>query len=580
MEPHTFAPISHPDQYFYGPTDWRRELGHHTPVHPPWAPNQVPVPHGYGMHRPYAVGFDSQLQMGPPGGLPVPGSAPRSYQPYSHPISMPHARPWPEGFSQMPVPVPVPVQPNPLAVMQYSQPGLYPRQTSENELGQGQSGVALESDAQTHIAYPPQHHPVPPMNQFPGSLSTPLQTSPIPLQSARRLGYHSVSGIPPRVSRAPLSPLHGPPPYYADPSGPPPYTHRRPGHSRARRSANSRLTAADMNRDIEDNGTLDASGPRSDRDRVVNPLQVAAGTATGATTTTEQRTHTLAEKMTVKIWRSLLQKVELQDLPENERTCVICYNDYGAKTPEGINEEPLRLPKCKHVFGNHCLARWFEDSDNCPYCRDKLELPPKHSDRVVSQFFTAMMSARHQLPPGPTEEMYLRFMSNLVTAEGLGGSQEQELAMERRPFHATGDSDSSSYDGEAVSSASSLAATSTSPIRNAQRDNARHSQWLPRVPQQRGAHPPTSQERETSRHRRYRSSRGNTWSVTANADSDPLEPTLSPLQAQSHDATPSSLTIPAANGESSEGSRNAADLQTQSANMAVASAVQSRIRPW
>lgn len=73
-----------------------------------------------------------------------------------------------------------------------------------------------------------------------------------------------------------------------------------------------------MNRDIEENGTHDANGSRLDRDRVINQLQGAAGTANGATT--EQRAHTLAEKMTVKSSRSLLQKVEIQELPENERS--------------------------------------------------------------------------------------------------------------------------------------------------------------------------------------------------------------------------------------------------------------------
>lgn len=169
--------------------------------------------------------------------------------------------------------------------------------------------------------------------------------------------------------------------------------------------------------------------------------------------------------------------------------------------------------------------------------------------------------------------MYLRLMSNLVSAEGLGGSQE--LAMERRSFHATGDSDSSSYDGETASSASSRATTATSPIRNAQRDNARNSQWLPRAPQQRGAHPPMSQEREVPRHRRYRPSRGNAWAVTANADSDPLEPALSPLQAQQPDeGASSSSTMPTDNGE------NTANAQPQPTNTSVASAVQNRIRPW
>jgi hypothetical protein len=58
--------------------------------------------------------------------------------------------------------------------------------------------------------------------------------------------------------------------------------------------------------------------------------------------------------------------------------CVICYNEYGIESPEGINEAPLRLPKCQHVFGDHCIKKWFEDSDNCPYCRDKLPGEARH----------------------------------------------------------------------------------------------------------------------------------------------------------------------------------------------------------
>jgi hypothetical protein len=73
-----------------------------------------------------------------------------------------------------------------------------------------------------------------------------------------------------------------------------------------------------------------------------------------------------------------LQSVNVSDLPEGERTCVICYNEYGIESPEGINEAPLRLPKCQHVFGDHCIKKWFEDSDNCPYCRDKLPGEARH----------------------------------------------------------------------------------------------------------------------------------------------------------------------------------------------------------
>ena len=56
--------------------------------------------------------------------------------------------------------------------------------------------------------------------------------------------------------------------------------------------------------------------------------------------------------------------------------CVICYNEYGVKNPEGLIEEPLRLPRCKHMFGANCIKKWFTQSDTCPYCRDRLESEP------------------------------------------------------------------------------------------------------------------------------------------------------------------------------------------------------------
>ncbi|KAG8159218.1 hypothetical protein KVR01_010879 [Diaporthe batatas] len=78
-----------------------------------------------------------------------------------------------------------------------------------------------------------------------------------------------------------------------------------------------------------------------------------------------------------------LQNVDIEGLPENERTCVICYNDFGVLSPEGVTEHPLRLPKCKHVFGNHCILKWFGDADSCPYCRDKLHSEPAPPSREL-----------------------------------------------------------------------------------------------------------------------------------------------------------------------------------------------------
>jgi hypothetical protein len=92
--------------------------------------------------------------------------------------------------------------------------------------------------------------------------------------------------------------------------------------------------------------------------------------------------------------------------------CIICYNEFGISNPEGITENPIRLPKCKHLFGDKCIKKWFEDSDSCPYCRDKLpsELaikkhPLYQTYRVTSREFRLAQfghRARHALSGVPS----------------------------------------------------------------------------------------------------------------------------------------------------------------------------------
>ncbi|OTB10528.1 hypothetical protein K445DRAFT_27477 [Daldinia sp. EC12] len=92
-----------------------------------------------------------------------------------------------------------------------------------------------------------------------------------------------------------------------------------------------------------------------------------------------------------------LESVAIPSLPENERTCVICYNDYGVETPEGISENPLRLPKCKHVFGDHCIKKWFEESDSCPYCRDKVPSEPQYRNAMSAHNVYRFLRQHHQV---------------------------------------------------------------------------------------------------------------------------------------------------------------------------------------
>ncbi|KAL2065114.1 hypothetical protein VTL71DRAFT_4254 [Oculimacula yallundae] len=68
-----------------------------------------------------------------------------------------------------------------------------------------------------------------------------------------------------------------------------------------------------------------------------------------------------------------LEKLKVEDLPKESKDCTICYNDFGVENPDGVVEQPVRWPKCKHLFGDKCIQRWFEEGkDTCPYCREKI----------------------------------------------------------------------------------------------------------------------------------------------------------------------------------------------------------------
>ncbi|KAF4339695.1 RING finger [Fusarium beomiforme] len=122
------------------------------------------------------------------------------------------------------------------------------------------------------------------------------------------------------------------------------------------------------------------SSPEAD-DAFVRQMQLVRGSLT---------TKMVASKATLQS----LQSVRLEDIPEADRSCVICYNEYGVETPEGINEVPLRLPKCGHLFGDHCIKKWLEDSDSCPYCRDRLPSEPKAQTNSSAVAFLSLMRNR------------------------------------------------------------------------------------------------------------------------------------------------------------------------------------------
>ncbi|KAL7789455.1 hypothetical protein V8C37DRAFT_216458 [Trichoderma ceciliae] len=598
MEPNNYGPHSptrsfHPDISLHGPSplDWTSHDHNLPPVSSsPWAPTHASVPSPYHYQRPYSMGFDSQ-PMGLTGGLPLPNPTTRVYPlPYPHPGPPMHARPWTSNFPPVPPPVP-PNHASMLHVPNRHQFGLppsaarsaYPLQPPENESGMGLRGTTLEADTLSPRSIYIQP-PATPLSPY--TTPAPHPTNPIPQQMSpvpqgRRPSYHTLPGTSSRVTRATISsPPFGSLPHHHDLSGLPP--HRRSAHSRARRSLSTRLAVPDLGRDTEEDFSHDTSDYRP------GPVDYRAsqGPADTADDTNARQIQTprgdVSDKKTaskVALW--LLEYIKIEELPEKERSCVICYNDFGVETPEGVHEVPLRLPKCKHVFGDQCIRRWLEESDSCPYCRDKLQLETRHHfDGSANQAFMTMMRVRSQLSPGTPEEMYMRLMSNLVPDEDYAESGDVHMP-ERRSYRISGDLDSSAPDGESTASASS--STSASPIRIPPRDASRYSQWPPRVAQQRGAHSPLGQEREVSRHRRQRFSRNNLsmgmGQTGADGDSSTLHPV--PLQTLRPDApTQSTATIPSASTGDNERIQSLANVQRPAVDSSVAQATQNRNRPW
>lgn len=135
-----------------------------------------------------------------------------------------------------------------------------------------------------------------------------------------------------------------------------------------------------------------------------------------------------AKKIPSKEALAALERVDLKDLKESDKVCTICYNDIGVENPDGVVESPIRLPRCKHIFGEKCIKKWFQDSDTCPYCRDKLpsELSVKksaafesvraHRERFAAITAQAYRARQHGFPQRypSNEELTAQDRNNVI----------------------------------------------------------------------------------------------------------------------------------------------------------------------
>ncbi|UKZ66736.1 uncharacterized protein TrAtP1_007908 [Trichoderma atroviride] len=261
--------------------------------------------------------------------------------------------------------------------------------------------------------------------------------------------------------------------------------------------------------------------------------------------------------------------IKIEDLPEKDRECSICYNKYGTEFPEGIREAPRRLPKCRHVFGDYCLKIWLKQSISCPYCRDKLPLRFDHEfESRRAQAYMTYMRARARVPvppeppgpplpgppgpPGTSQERHSGLMIPAMHDEEEVGEGHVVAILEQQ-LHRSAETDLSAFDSENTPSDSSSAPAS--PVRASLRDVSRFTQWS------------SSRAAQQLVNRRQRRSRSNL-------------PPVQPLQSDG--STQPSTTMPGADAREHESSQSLGDAGHGSAeiSMAPATTAQNRNRPW
>ncbi|PBP27101.1 putative E3 ubiquitin-protein ligase hrd-1, partial [Diplocarpon rosae] len=198
------------------------------------------------------------------------------------------------------------------------------------------------------------------------------------------------------------------------------------------------------------------------------------------------------KRLPTKIALASLETLNVDNLQGEEKTCIICYNEFGVSNPEGLVEQPTRLPKCKHIFGDKCIKKWFEDSDSCPYCRDRLPSEVKRLSPVSPLTMHMVQSER--------ERFRARWEAQFLAQQGLLSGFHNENSSARMSVTLV------------EASATPQSTVTVSPYQQ----NAQDSQQMPRhtdawddyVPQNPGRYTPGDYHPDRRRQARGRLSNG------------------------------------------------------------------------
>lgn len=54
--------------------------------------------------------------------------------------------------------------------------------------------------------------------------------------------------------------------------------------------------------------------------------------------------------------------------------CIICFDELKSTDDNENQQKRTLLLNCGHLFHFNCFKLWYKTSENCPYCRTKVEL--------------------------------------------------------------------------------------------------------------------------------------------------------------------------------------------------------------
>lgn len=126
--------------------------------------------------------------------------------------------------------------------------------------------------------------------------------------------------------------------------------------------------------------------------------------------------------------RSVLRPVQPKTLPEDERTCPICreqFNDH--------NHEAVHLPcNSKHTYGFVCIKKWYHDfqSRTCPSCRAEIQLPEVDWSDYQDDWYR--LEIRYRDFQGKWDRVCQARIGIPISMESLLGSLRDLIVVERK----------------------------------------------------------------------------------------------------------------------------------------------------